>query len=144
MPLWDFHTTPNLLSPPEKQDLATSITNLYVSFGLPAFYVNVRFTSHDRESNFNGGQTQGNFAVIRIEHLARQFRDEEQKNGFFQAAAAILTPVLKPKEAIWEYAVTQLERDLWRINGFVPPLPRTEAEKKWVEVNWPVEFETKL
>jgi len=139
MPLWDFHTTPSLFSSTEKQDLATAITKLYGN--LPAFYVNVRFTELDRESNFHGGKSDGDFAVIRIEHLARQFPDAARKKYWMSKIDEILNPLLKPKGADWEYQILELDRDLWKINGLVPLLPNTEAEKKWVELNRPVEYE---
>lgn len=144
MPLWDFHTTPSLFSTSEKQELATAITKLYTGFGLPAFYVNVRFTEEDSSSNFHGGVFYPNFALLRIEHLARQFDSDERRKRFLTRIDEILNPLLKSKDADWEYAILELDRNLWKINGLVPPLPNTEMEKKWVELNRPVEYEDKL
>jgi|TARA_R110002003_G_scaffold46_10_gene3796 hypothetical protein len=41
----------------------------------------------------------------------------------------------------WEYSVYETRRDLWKINGFVPPMPKTEAEEEWVRGNRAVPFE---
>lgn len=139
MPLWDFHTTPDLFSAQEKQDLANQITKLYGV--LPAFYVNVRFTEHDRTSSFHGGRADVDFAVIRIEHLARQFSDAAAKKRWTGKVDEVLNPVLKPKGANWEYSILELDRDLWKINGLVPPFPNTEMEKKWVEENRAIEYD---
>ena len=139
MPLWDFHTTPSLFSAQEKQDLATAITNLYGV--LPAFYVNVRFTEHDRTSNFHGGKADVDFAIIRIEHLARQFSDSAAKKRWTNKIDEVLNPVMKPKVANWEYSILELDRDLWKINGMVPPMPNTDMERKWVEENRAVEYD---
>lgn len=51
----------------------------------------------------------------------------------------MLNPILKPKGADWEYSILELDRDLWKINGLVPPGPNTEMEKRWVKENRPVE-----
>lgn len=139
MPLWDFHTTPGLFSAEEKQSLATQITQLYSV--LPAFYVNVRFTEHDRTANFHGGRSDVDFAIIRIEHLARQFPDAAAKKRWTSKIDEVLNPVLKPKGANWEYSILELDRDLWKINGLVPPGPNTEMEKKWVQENRPIEYD---
>ena len=34
----------------------------------------------------------------------------------------------------------QIERDLWRENGLAPPMPGTDAEKHWAEVDKAVPF----
>ncbi len=138
MPLWDIQTTPSLLSLTEKQDLVKAITHIYLEAGLPPFYVNIRFTEH-QNTLFNGGKEASNVAVIRIEHLARQFDGKKQKDGFRYRIDQILNPVFKPKGTLWEYGITELDRELWEINGLVPPMPKTEMERKWVELNWPVE-----
>ena len=44
----------------------------------------------------------------------------------------------------WEYFVNESPRDLWKINGMVPPLPGSEMEKKWAELNRPVAQREKL
>jgi hypothetical protein len=41
----------------------------------------------------------------------------------------------------WEYHVEETNRDLWKVQGLVPPLQGTEAELEWVKENQPVPFE---
>ena len=41
----------------------------------------------------------------------------------------------------WEYSVEETSRDLWKINGLVPPMPNSDAEKEWVRLNRAVPFE---
>lgn len=138
MPLWDIHTTPNLLSPTEKKDLAKSITRIYVKRGpLPAFYVNVRFTTLPAGDTFIGGTEPTNSALIQIWHLARQFQSDTQKQTFMAEVDKVLNPLLgeEGKGAHWEYFIQESPRDLWKINGMVPPLPGTEMERRWVEEN---------
>ena len=41
----------------------------------------------------------------------------------------------------WEYSVEETRRDLWKVQGLVPPMPGSEAEIKWREENQATEFE---
>ena len=41
----------------------------------------------------------------------------------------------------WEYSVLETSRDLWKVNGLVPPMPGTDAEIQWRENNRAVPFD---
>jgi hypothetical protein len=41
----------------------------------------------------------------------------------------------------WEYSVEETSRDLWKVDGYVPPMPGSDAEKVWAEDNKPSPFE---
>ncbi|KAJ5207462.1 Tautomerase [Penicillium cf. griseofulvum] len=135
MPAWYIKHSPNTITAPEKEQLAKSITRLYVSYGLPAFYVQVRFTEDIPGTAFVGGEPHPNFAAVTIYHVARAFESDESKQRFLADVDAILNPVFEPKEMDWEYWVTEVSRDLWKINGLVPPQTGSEEEKKWTELN---------
>lgn len=140
MPVWYISHSPNILSADEKQGLAKSITNIYVSNGLPAFYVQVHFVEDATGSAFIGGEIHPKFAGITIYHLARAFKSDEIKERFHLRVNEVLSPVFEPKGMDWEYFITEASRDLWRINGLVPPTPGSEAEKEWVQVNRAVKY----
>ena len=57
----------------------------------------------------------------------------EVKEKFLQSVDDVLNPIFKGKGWHWEYFVTESPRDLWKINGFVPPLPEEEGERVWRE-----------
>lgn len=40
----------------------------------------------------------------------------------------------------WEYSINETDRDLWKIQGLVPPMPKSEAEGEWVRGNRPVPY----
>ncbi|KAI9934570.1 hypothetical protein MW887_000185 [Aspergillus wentii] len=121
MPVWFIKHSPNILSASEKQSLAKSITELYVSVGLPPFYVQVHFIQDEPNSAFIGGEVHPNFAALTIYHIARAFRTDDQKQRFLSRIDAIINPVFEPKGMDWEYFITESPRDLWKINGMVPP-----------------------
>ncbi|KXG54488.1 Tautomerase [Penicillium griseofulvum] len=135
MPLWDIKHSPNTITALEKEQLAKSITKLYVSYGLPAFYVQVRFTEDTPGTAFVGGETHPNFAALTIYHIARAFKSDESKQRFLADVDAILNPVFESKGMDWEYWITEVSRDLWKLNGLVPPPTGSEGEKKWAELN---------
>ena len=53
----------------------------------------------------------------------------------------MLKPFIADAGYDWEYSITESSRDLWKVQGLVPPMPGTEAEKEWVRRNEAVEFE---
>ena len=144
MPLWDFNLTANALTQQEKERLAENITKIYTNVGLPAFYVAVRFTERQPESSFVGGKKDSNSIHLQIYHLARHFTSDKHKKSFLDRADAVLNPVLEPKNIYWEYFVQESDRDLWKINGLVPPPSGSEMEKNWARLNRPVPEQGKL
>ncbi|KAI4913398.1 uncharacterized protein J4E92_009747 [Alternaria infectoria] len=156
MPLWIIYHPPNTFtSLPDKTALANEITKLYTIVGLPRFYVNVLFQPIQPESFFIGGvprpspNSEANkpgrdssvpMIRIKMEHLARQFTSIEHKHRFMDAVDKALKPFIADKGYDWEYSCEDVDRDLWKVNGMVPPMPGTEAEKEWAEKNVAVPF----
>lgn len=140
MPSWYINHSPNILSAAEKEQLAKSITNIYVSSGLPAFYVRVHYIEDATGNAFIGGETHDKFAGIIITHLARAFKSDESKQRFLSKVDDVLNPVFEPKGMDWEYFITEASRDLWKMNGLVPPPAGSEGEKEWVRVNKAVKY----
>ncbi|CRL23232.1 unnamed protein product [Penicillium camemberti] len=97
MPSWYIKHSPNTITAPEKEQLAKSITRLYVSHGLPAFYVQVHFIENIPGTSFVGGEPHPNFAALTIYHIARAFKTDEAKRGFLAAVDEILNPFFEPK-----------------------------------------------
>ena len=143
MPLWDFHVSSNVLSFEEQHRLSKAITRIYTRIGLPAFYVQVRFTE-GQSSCFVGGNFTNQFVCIQIDHVARSFATNEQKERFLNKVDEVLNPVLKSKGVQWEYWIQEGPRDLWKIDGVTPPPTGSEMEKKWAKLNAPYVEQAKL
>jgi phenylpyruvate tautomerase PptA (4-oxalocrotonate tautomerase family) len=135
MPRWLIQHSPNTLTPEEKSQLAQQITQVYVGVGLPAFYVQVHFTEQPAGTSFIGAEQHSNFVALTIHHLARTMTTDEQRQRFLNRIDSILTPMFEPKGIDWEYYVTEAPRDLWKINGLVPPATGSEEEKVWAREN---------
>ncbi|KAA8620038.1 Tautomerase [Pyrenophora tritici-repentis] len=120
MPLWIiYHSPSTFASPQTKQALAASITAIYLAAGLPAFYVNVLFQPVEPTSP-----------------------NDTVRDNFLNKVDAVLKPYIADRGYDWEYTVEELRRDLWKVQGMVPPMPGTEAEKEWVRLGKAVEFES--
>ncbi|KAF7593824.1 hypothetical protein BBP40_010759 [Aspergillus hancockii] len=135
MPLWLIHHSPQTLTNEDKHTLAQGITNLYTKAGLPAFYVRIHFHEMPLTDTFVGGKPHLKSVDLTIYHLARVMTSDKQKQRFLEAVDAILGPVFEPRGIDWEYFVQESPRDLWKINGLVPPEAGSEEEKEWVRLN---------
>jgi hypothetical protein len=141
MPVWYIKHSPNTITPTEKEQLAKSITNLYGSYGLPAFYVQSHLYRGCPWYSFRWGEVHPNFAAVTIYHIARAFQSDEAKQRFLSGVDNILDPVFESKGMEWEYFIAEASRDLWKMNGLVPPQPGSEGEKKWAQLNKAVKLE---
>ncbi|KAJ4294380.1 hypothetical protein N0V90_008070 [Kalmusia sp. IMI 367209] len=129
---------------------------VYTAVPLPAFYVNVLFVPLDPTSIYVGGIARPSprsaddgpgpdssvpFIRLTVQHLARQLPSAEHRDRFLGRVDATLKPHVADKGYDWEYSVEETSRNLWKVQGLVPPMPGSEAEKKWVEENRATEFE---
>jgi len=65
----------------------------------------------------------------------------EHRDRFLARVDKALKPFIADKGYDWEYSVEETSRDLWKVQGLVPPMPGSEAEQEWVKLNKPVPFE---
>ncbi len=68
---------------------------------------------------------------------------DAMRDRFLARIDDALKPYLADQGYDWEYSVLETSRDLWKIQGMVPPMPGTEAEKLWFKENRAVEFDAK-
>ncbi|KAH7696573.1 hypothetical protein AAVH_36354 [Aphelenchoides avenae] len=141
MPLHRIYHANGAFTDDQKQDLATAITDVYVSRGLPAFYVVVLFVPLEKDSFFIGGKGTDKFVRITVQHLARHFDSKEQGRKFLDIYEAAIAKYIKEQGYDWEVSIELVDRDLWRENGLIPPPPNSEAEKEWKRLNKPVPYE---
>ncbi|KAK0738777.1 putative oxalocrotonate tautomerase [Schizothecium vesticola] len=145
MPLWIiYHPEGIFPTSSSKQSLAEAITLFYTSIGLPAFYVVVNFVPLPPSNIFMGGKippASRPFVRFVINHVAMH----QASATIMTFAAGRMTEMLGPhvEGCDWELHVDETPKELWRINGIVPPPNGSEAEKLWAETNRAVEWEGK-
>jgi phenylpyruvate tautomerase PptA (4-oxalocrotonate tautomerase family) len=139
MPLWNIWHSPNTLNDKEKELIASQITAMYTSAGLPAFYVNVFFHPLPPSDLYIGGKPRSNFLRAMVQHIALRFEDRkdpvELQKRFLSATDRILAPICKKYGLDWEYHILETPRELWKINGLVPPPFGSSEEKEWFTTN---------
>ncbi|KAF2692212.1 hypothetical protein K458DRAFT_285736 [Lentithecium fluviatile CBS 122367] len=147
MPLWKiYHPPSTFTTPSSRQSLARAITAIYTAVPLPAFYVNVLFIPVEADSYYIGGVARPSphfpdsepgpdsarpFIRVTIENIARKIPNVEVRDRFLNRVDTALKPYIGDMGYDWEYSVLETSRDLWKIDGFVPPMPGTEAEERW-------------
>ena len=139
MPLWKFYHPVDAFSAQDKQAIAQRITGIYRM--LPKFYVGVVFQEIPRDAFYIGGEPASDFVRIWVDHIARTFREEEHKARFLSAIDQLLSPYIADRGLRWEMHVDETPFSLWTIQGLRPPLPDTEAEKRWIAENRATPYE---
>ena len=141
MPLWlIYHPDGSFEDEASKKAFAQDITRFYTDIvGLPAFYVSACFIKMSNETLWVGGKTtprERPFIRISIDHIAVNLPDDDDVHErTANAVDAIMKPHIADKGYGWEFHVNETDRRLWRIDGFVPPPFKSEAEKVWVREN---------
>lgn len=135
MPKWVFHHTKGAFTREDKERLAKGMSNIYTTFGLPAFFAHAHFFELAPEDIWSGGEPSKSFTTISIYHAAANIRDKSEGEAFLKALDDVVRPVLKPKGIKWESNVYETPRDWWRLQGMIPPDFNTNMLKKWVEAN---------
>uniref|UniRef100_A0A914E810 Tautomerase cis-CaaD-like domain-containing protein n=1 Tax=Acrobeloides nanus TaxID=290746 RepID=A0A914E810_9BILA len=141
MPLHRIFYPPGTFSEQDKEALAANITKLYVSRGLPAFYVVVLFLPVEEQNYFVGGKKTSKFVRIIVQHIARQFPSNKHADKFITIYEDILAPFIKDRGLDWEVHFELVDRNYWRENGLEVPLPNTIAEKEWIRLNKAVPYD---
>ncbi|KAF2801204.1 hypothetical protein K505DRAFT_227175 [Melanomma pulvis-pyrius CBS 109.77] len=151
MPLWVIYHPPNTFTTEEtRAALAKEIVAIYTAASLPAFYVNTLFVPVQPTSYFIGGVSRPSAPApdagpgpdaakpwirITIQNIARKIPNKATADRFLERVDEALRPFIADKGYEWEYSVEETSRDLWKINGLVPPMPGSEAEKVWAREN---------
>ncbi|NGN68837.1 4-oxalocrotonate tautomerase [Streptomyces sp. A7024] len=141
MPLWTVHHTPGTFTDEDKHRLATRIADHYEAAGLPRFYVMTLFHETRPEDFYVGGEPAPAGVRIAVDHIARRNPDEDSRRRTAQWIKGMLRPQLEQHPGLhWEFHVDETSRDLWMINGIVPPPEGSAAEKEWAEQNAPAPY----
>ena len=135
MPLWNVYHPVGAYTEQEKREFADRVASNYQARGLPRFYVVVLFHGVDRGSFYVGGESAGDVVRIAIDHLARHLPDPVQREASRQRINDVIQPFATSKGLRWEFHIDETPRDLWMINGLVPPPSGSDAEKLWAKEN---------
>jgi phenylpyruvate tautomerase PptA (4-oxalocrotonate tautomerase family) len=136
MPLWNVYCPESAYSAGEKKEFAQSVTRLYVSYGLPAFYVNMTFHEFPAESFLVGGDPADDFVRIWIDQIARKV-PEERERAWMEEVEETIAPFVRDRGMRWEVHIDTTPRGMWTVGGIVPPPENSEAEQRWVAQNKP-------
>jgi phenylpyruvate tautomerase PptA (4-oxalocrotonate tautomerase family) len=140
MPRWTVHSLEGAITREQKDSIAEQVTNLYTKMGIPAFWVNVFFHTHTLGGFYSGGKAQHNSVFFHIDHAARKWASEEERQMFLGSIDQIMRPVLGGCSK-WEFNVYWHNSDNWRINGMIPPMDRPEILKQWMETDDAIPYE---
>ncbi|KAK0105517.1 hypothetical protein ONS95_004122 [Cadophora gregata] len=134
MPILKLYTSPGQLTDEEKQELATVLTAGYTK-SMPAFFVNIMFHELPATSFFLGGKpTSGTFIRFTAEHIAIHFNEDvARSNRYLDWVGKIFKERFEHRGWTWEVSVTESRRELWRIQGLVPPPQGSEGMRVWME-----------
>ena len=109
------------------------------SYGLTAAVITLRMHlplhEVEPEAFLVGGEQRKKFVRISIEHIARTMTDDDTKLKFFASVNEVIAPYVGNRGYDWELNVQEMPFDLWRVQGFFPPRPDTEDEKRWRQDN---------
>ncbi len=139
MPLWKIYHPVGTFSSNERREIAEQITSIYKM--LPRFYVSVVFQAVAADSFYVGGEPASNFVRIWVDHIARTFNNDEIKRRFLALCSERLDPYIASRGLRWEMHVDETPFSLWSIDGLIPPLPDSDAEKRWKADNRPSAYE---
>ncbi|KAK3076541.1 hypothetical protein LTS18_012736 [Coniosporium uncinatum] len=109
--------------PPPLDSVSNKHTNLLIPSNLP---------------QSGAPPSQAPFVRVFASNIARKLPDGEYKAGFRQRVDAALDAWIRGYGYDWEWHADETDRELWQIQGFVPPATGSEAEGAWRRENRPV------
>jgi phenylpyruvate tautomerase PptA (4-oxalocrotonate tautomerase family) len=140
MPLWNVYHPVGAYTDQEKREFAHQVTSIYEAVGLPRFYVATLFHGVDRGSFYVGGEPVDDRVQVAIDHIARHADDPARRALVREQMCAVIQPFAAGKGLHWEFYIDETPRDLWMIDGFVPPPSGSDAEKLWARENRPIPY----
>jgi phenylpyruvate tautomerase PptA (4-oxalocrotonate tautomerase family) len=135
MPLWNVYHPVGAYSEEEKRDFAERVSSDYEAGGLPRFYVVILFLEVDRGSFYVGGEPVDDVVRVFIDHIARHAEDPARRESVRNRISRLIQALATGKGLRWEFHVDETPRDLWMINGLVPPPTGSDAERLWAREN---------
>lgn len=140
MPFWRIHHPVGAYTDQDKEDFAKAITARYAA-EMPAFYCDVFFYEVEERNAFRGGEANGNFVRLQVEHIARAIEGKVMQEFIMDMLTETIRPWLDGRGHLWEISIGEMPAELWRVDGFTPPPFRSPAEKRWMEENKPSAYD---
>jgi phenylpyruvate tautomerase PptA (4-oxalocrotonate tautomerase family) len=134
MPLRKIYHPKDAYTVEEKKAFANAISDVY-GRQMPRFYVGVLFQEVEADNFYVGGEPNGNFVRIWVDHIARTLPDDEARRNFTKYIAKVVAPWVENRS--WELHVDETPFDLWTIQGYLPPRQGTDDEARWISDNKP-------
>ena len=106
MPLWKIYHPVNAFSVEDKDALAEKITDVYARV-MPRFYVNILFTPVPEDCFYIGGKRRNNFVRIVMEHIAREFPNEEASTRFINKINQVIAPYVMDRDSTGSFTSTR-------------------------------------
>jgi hypothetical protein len=88
-----------------------------------------------RGSFYVGGEPADDRVRIAIDHIARHYADPASKEAARKRIDAVIQPFAAGKGLRGEFHVDETPRDLWMIDGLLPPPTGSEAGQLWAKEN---------
>ncbi|KAG9192854.1 hypothetical protein G6011_11588 [Alternaria panax] len=138
MPLWlVLHGPAAFTDEASREALAKDVTSKIYKM-IPAFYTDISFVP--TSSQYVGGVKNDKMVRFVIFELAGNHAAAEEREAWIKNIDTVLKPHIADKGYDWEYHIEEPARDLWKIQGFVPPPLVSEAHKKWRRENKPTPY----
>jgi hypothetical protein len=93
MPLWNIYHPVGTYDADTKQAMSETIVKLYPM--LPPFYVGVLFHEKPADTFFISGKPTDDFVRIAVDHIARQFPNQEIAQNWLNQMSKMLTPFIE-------------------------------------------------
>jgi phenylpyruvate tautomerase PptA (4-oxalocrotonate tautomerase family) len=102
LPLWKIYHPKDAYTVEEKKAFANAISDVY-GRQMPRFYVGVMFQEVEADNFYIGGEPNGNFVRIWVDHIARTLPDDEARRNFTKYIAKVVAPWVENRS--WELHV---------------------------------------
>jgi len=152
--MWNiYHPEGTFTTTEEKATFVTDINDYYGGTGgFPEFYVCVHFITMPGTSMFRGRQPVAEldkpFIRLAISHIHVNQSAISSKLGIEDPAARIRGAIdtaikrsITDKGYYVEYSVSEDPRELWKVDGLLPPPWKSNAEEVWKRENKAVPWE---
>jgi phenylpyruvate tautomerase PptA (4-oxalocrotonate tautomerase family) len=131
VPLWQIFYPKGAYTAEDKAALSGRITAIYANIPIPKFYVVVIFHELPADSLYVGGKPRSDFVRFKIDQMARTLPGQVYQEWWLRRVEEIIAPFVTERGFDSEVQIAELGRDLWTMNGLIPPPFESIAEKKW-------------
>lgn len=135
MPLWQVFHPKDAFTAEDKQGLAERITGLFSRVPMPDFYVVVIFVEIPPESYYVGARPRGDFVRFKVDQMAATLPNQISREWWMRRVEQAIAPYVTDRGFDSEVQIDEPGRDLWTMNGVVPPPFGSIGEQTWIREN---------